>query len=145
MTTPMDRWPMLFRDMWGRDLRPWFESFRFPMMMEDIKVEEQMLDDVWVIRAEVPGIDPDKDAELTLHDGMLTLKVERRQETKEDTEGRVRTEFRYGSFMRTLPVPKGVHPEAITATYVDGILEVKVPMPKEVMAKSGTKVPITRT
>lgn len=140
-----ERWPMFMRDFWDRDWWPWVEGFRFPKLTEEIKVEEHLLDDMWVIRAEVPGIDPDHDAELTLHDGLLTLKVERRQETKEDKEGRVRTEFRYGSFMRTLPVPKGVQPEAITATYTDGILEVKVPMPKEMTAKAGTKVPISRT
>lgn len=138
-----ERWPWFFRDVFGRDMWPWFEGFRFPAFMEDIKVEQFVKDDVLVIRAEAPGIDPATDAEVTVHDGLLTLKVERREESSEEHEATKRSEFRYGSFERTLSLPKDVHPEAITASYRDGILEIRVPLPEESRGPKGTKVPIT--
>lgn len=138
-----ERWPWFFRDVFGRDMWPWFEGLRFPTFMEDIKVEQLVKDDVLVIRAEAPGIDPATDAEVTVHDGVLTLKIERRQESAEEHETLRRSEFRYGSFERTLSLPKGVHPEAVTASYTDGILEIRVPLPEEAKQPKGTKVPIT--
>src|SRR5687767_2247638 len=72
-----------------------------------IRVEEEIKDDAMVIRAELPGIDPDKDVEISVSDGMLHIAAERRSESKEEREGRVRSEFRYGSYTRTLPLPKG--------------------------------------
>jgi HSP20 family protein len=96
-----------------------------------IRVEEEMKDDSIVIRAELPGMDPDKDVEITVSDGMLRLNAERRTETKEEDEGRVRSEFRYGSYTRTLPLPKGASESDVKATYKDGILEVTVPVRHE--------------
>jgi HSP20 family protein len=86
-----------------------------------------MTDDALVIRAEMPGIDPDKDVEITVADGLLTIRAEQRSESTEENEGRTRSEFRYGSFERTLRVPRDVNVDEITASYKDGILEVRVP------------------
>lgn len=54
----------------------------------------------------------------------------------------MRRELRYGSFARTLPLPEAVSEADITATYKDGILEVRVPSPQP---KPGTKVPIAKS
>ncbi|MGN6403667.1 Hsp20/alpha crystallin family protein, partial [Sinomonas sp.] len=55
-----------------------------------------------------------------------------RQERKEEKEkGSYRSEFRYGSFSRTLPLPEGVTDQDIQATYRDGVLEVRVPVPEQ--------------
>jgi HSP20 family protein len=104
-----------------------FEGMR-PMTEDRIRVEEELKDDTLVVRAEVPGIDPDKDAEIYVSDGMLHLRVERRQEIEEEDKGRIRSEFRYGSFTRTVAMPKGATPGDVKATYKDGILEVVVPV-----------------
>ena len=98
---------------------------------ERIRVEEEIKDNATVIRAELPGMDPDKDVEITVSDGMLRIKAERRSETKEENEGRVRSEFRYGSYTRSLPLPKGASEADVKATYKDGILEVTVPVQRE--------------
>ena len=82
-----------------------------------------------MVRAELPGIDPDKDVELTVSDGMLRIDAERREEEKTEEKGYVRQELRYGSFARTLPLPMGVTESDITASYKDGILEVRIPAP----------------
>ena len=106
----------------------WFEGFRPLFTMEDrLRVEEELTDDKMVVRAEMPGIDPDKDVEITVEDGMLHIKAERRSETKEEHEGSVHSEFRYGSFERAMRVPRETEVDDVTATYKDGILEIRVP------------------
>ena len=107
-----------------------------------IRVEEFREDGALVIRADLPGIDPDKDVELTVADGMLVIRAERREEEKHEDKGYVRKELRYGSMSRSLPLPAGVTEADITATYKAGILEVRVPEPKHVEATK-TKIPIS--
>ena len=107
-----------------------------------IRVEEEIRDNAMVIRAELPGIDPEKDVDISVSDGMLLIKAERRSETKEESEGRVRSEFRYGSYTRTLPMPKGASEDDVKATYKDGILEITVPVKHEAVERQ--RVAITR-
>lgn len=88
-----------------------------------------MVDDHLVIRAEMPGVDPDKDIEIDVDDGVLTVRAERHKEEKTETKCGFRTEFRYGSFRRTVALPKGTSAEDVKANYRDGILEIQVPVP----------------
>lgn len=139
-----ERWPWFIRDVIGRELWPLLgENLRLPGLLEDVAVEEVVRDGAWIVRAEAPGIDPANDADITVHDGLLTLKIERRQESSEESGSTKRSEFRYGSFERTVALPKGVDEAAIRASYTNGILEIKVPLPKKAAAPKGTKVPIT--
>lgn len=108
-----------------------------------IRVDEFREDGTLVIRAEMPGVDPEKDVELTVVDGMLHISAERREEQTETERGFVRRELRFGSFRRTLPVPSGVTEADVTATYKDGILEVRVPAPMAAVA-APAKIPITK-
>jgi HSP20 family protein len=62
--------------------------------------------------------------ELTVDNGVLTIKAERREERKESG----RSEFRYGAFTRSVTLPAGADEDAVTALYNDGILEVRVPI-----------------
>jgi len=94
----------------------------------DMKVEEFRDGDMLVVRAEMPGIDPDKDVEITVSDGMLHLSAERRSETKTEDKKGYRSEFHYGSFDRLVRLPAVATEEDITATYNDGILEVRIPI-----------------
>jgi len=93
-----------------------------------LRIEEFTEDDHLVVRAELPGIDPEKDVEITMTGDVLHLRAER-QERSEAKGAGYRSEFRYGSFERTFPLPQGIDPEMIEASYSDGILTVKVPMP----------------
>jgi HSP20 family protein len=123
-----------------RDERPfahffdWFESFSpshfvgFRSLEDRMRVEEEVVDNHLVIRAEIPGVDPEKDVEVTLADGVLSVRAERRKEEKSKTDFGLRTEFQYGSFRRTMVVPKETRPEDVTAAYRDGILEIKLPL-----------------
>ena len=80
-----------------------------------------------VIRAELPGIDPERDVEITLRDGLLTLRGERRHEERTRENGMSRFESAYGSFERSVVLPQGVKEDDITASYDSGILEAVVP------------------
>lgn len=136
-----DRFDRMF-DEWMKGL-----PFRWPMfgrewVAEDvIRVDEFRENGDLVIRAELPGIDPDKDVELTVSDGMLHIEAERREEEKVEERGYLRRELRCGRFSRTLPLPEGVTESDVTASYKDGILEIRVPSPAPEPAK---KIAISR-
>lgn len=112
-------------------LMDWFDDFApfsFALRSEEthpIKIEESIKDDRLIVRAELPGVDPDKDIEVTVGDGFLTIKGERREEH----EGADRSDFHYGSFIRSIALPSGTSDKNVHATYKDGILEVKVEIP----------------
>ena len=88
-----------------------FRLMPFPRLGEAvnlIRVEEYREDGTLPIRADLPGIDPEKDADLTVSGGMLHIKAERREEEKRQEMGCVRRELRYGSppaRCRTPPCP----------------------------------------
>src|SRR6476646_8325195 len=84
------------------ELFDWFES-GWPMVADwrregghALRIEDRLEDDRYVVRAEIPGIDPDKDVEITVSDGVLTISAERREEISE----KGRSEFHYGSLIR---------------------------------------------
>jgi len=133
-------WFDRFFDDW-----PTMLPFRYmPTTWSDggIRVEEYREDGHLIIRAELPGIDPAKDVDLTVSDGALHIKAERHVEEKSEQRGYTRRELRYGSFTRTLPLPDGVAVSDVTAGYKDGILEIRLPFP-EVKAEPAVKIPVT--
>lgn len=88
----------------------------------DIKEES----DRYVLHADIPGVEPEK-IELTMEDGMLTIKGEKRHEVTENKEGFKRVERSYGSFYRRFSLPDNTDPELIKASGKDGVLEVVIP------------------
>lgn len=110
------------------DMLDWLESsagigIRGLGLSPYVRVEDFTEEGTYVLRAELPGIDPDKDVELKVEGDMLTIRGERREEHKEKNH----REFHYGAFSRSVPMPAGVKPEDVVATYKDGVLEVRVP------------------
>jgi HSP20 family molecular chaperone IbpA len=99
-----------------------------------------------VVQISVPGVDPDKDVTITLEDGRLVVRGERRASEEVREENYYRRESRFGSFERAVPVPPETTENDVTATYSDGILEVVVKGAAEAAdakeAPSGTKIPI---
>ena len=96
-------------------LRPFFDN-------NLLRMEDETRDGLYQVRAELPGVDPIEDIEVTVRDGQLTIKAERTQ--TEDTNGR--SEFSYGSFSRTIMLPVGADEDDISAVYDRGILTVSV-------------------
>jgi HSP20 family protein len=86
------------------------------------------------IEAELPGVE-EKDVELILSDGRLTIKGEKKHEKEEKKKDYHLVERSYGSFARTLGLPFDVDPEQVKATFTKGVLKVTVPKPSEVKAK----------
>ena len=120
---PRSQWPEQAHGFSGfpaaATLGPMFDG-------QPIRLEDQMTDGRYEIRAELPGIDPAKDIDITSCDGVLTIKAERNQ----TTESNGRTEFTYGSFLRTVSLPPGADENDIAASYDRGILTVSVGVPK---------------
>lgn len=92
-----------------------------------MKLEQFQDGDTLVVRAEVPGIDPDRDVDVSVSEGMLHIKAQREERTEHKSKMGYRSEFRYGSFQRSIALPRGAKEEDITATYKDGVLEVRAP------------------
>ena len=78
-----------------------------------------------VIRAELPGV-KQEDVDISLHDNVLTISGERRDEQDEERGGYHIRERRYGSFSRSVALPEGIDESKISARYEDGVLEVTV-------------------
>jgi HSP20 family molecular chaperone IbpA len=115
------------------DLPEWFETlpphFAWPQLaaLYDMKIEEYTKDDRYVIRAEIPGIEPDRDLDVTVEEGVLTIKAER---TERDVD-KHRCEIRYGSLSRSVALPKSAKEDDVRAQYTDGMLTVSVGLGQE--------------
>jgi HSP20 family protein len=106
-----------------------------------MRTEEVERDGVYVIRAEMPGLDPDRDVDVRVTDNVLHIEATRSEEKQEDRgKGRFRSEFRYGHYVRDLVLPVGVRRDDVKAMYKDGILEIQMPLDTE--HASPTKVAV---
>jgi HSP20 family protein len=93
-----------------------------------------------VTRIDLPGMKKE-DVTVEVTDGHLVLSGERKRETEETKANIYRKEREYGSFYRVVPLPEGVKLEDVKATFVNGVLEVSVPLPARPDTKA-LKVPI---
>ncbi len=118
--------------MWEWFGNSWPTALRMFEPERMMRLEELVKDDRYIVRTELPGIDPDKDVEITIEDGVLHVHGERREE-RTDAQ---RSEFSYGSFSRSVVLPSTADEDDVEATYKDGILEVSV--------KLGERKPETR-
>ncbi|HYB18602.1 MAG TPA: Hsp20/alpha crystallin family protein [Streptosporangiaceae bacterium] len=119
----------------------WFEepflALR-PYLAQPIRIEDYAEDDHYLIRAELPGIDPEKGLDVTVGPGYLTIRAER----SDTTGGKHHSEFWYGSSSRTLPLPANADENAVTASYHDGILTISVGLKVEKTAPA-KKIQVT--
>lgn len=96
----------------------------------DIKEE----DNRFLIKADVPGVDP-KDIEITMEDGVLTIRGERTVEKDEKREDYRRVERSRGTFYRRFSLPDTADPDKIEATGKDGVLEIVIPKHEKVLPR----------
>ena len=92
-----------------------------------------------VVRADLPGIDPKK-VELAIEGHRLVMRGEREAKEERKDNNYMYRDVSYGRFERAIDLPEGVDADSIKATYHDGVLEVTMKAPKELVTK---KVPIT--
>lgn len=108
-----------------------FEDFGLPALFSeetrfvpafDVSETESEL----IVKAEIPGMDQ-KDIDISLSRGMLTIKGEKKQEKEDKTEHYHTVERHYGSFSRTMRLPSEVEADKVDATYKDGVLKITLP------------------
>jgi HSP20 family protein len=93
-----------------------------------------------VVRADLPGIKPE-DVKIEVEGDILTVSGEHRESKVEKDKRYVRRERRYGSFSRSMTLPKGVTAKDIKARTHNGVIEVTIPLPKEVKKEAVTITP----
>ncbi|MFE2009851.1 Hsp20/alpha crystallin family protein [Streptomyces sp. NPDC059491] len=126
-----------FNDWFNREF-PGLPGWRPGNTAHSIPLEASSGDGTYVVRAELPGMDPD-DFTITAEGDLLTVSAEH-SESEEDKE---HSEFRYGSFRRTIRLPVPIPVDDVDASYADGILTVRVPLPEETAAPRRT-IPVRR-
>jgi len=119
MTSLQDRVNRLFGDSLSRA-----EEGTYGTWLPPVEIFEK--DENLVVRAEMPGVS-EKDIELSVENGILTLRGEKKRQKDLDQNNVHRAERYYGSFVRTFALPTTVDTEKIRATYKDGVIEVMLP------------------
>lgn len=89
-------------------------------------VESFARKDDLVLRVELPGVGPD-DVEVTVDQGRLIVRGEKRNERESDEGGTYLRELSYGRFERSFTLPEGVQPGQVKASFSNGVLEVRLP------------------
>lgn len=102
-----------------------YASRRWIPPMDLVETEDHL-----VLRADLPGVD-EKDIEIEVKDGVLTVSGERRSQHETEREGFHRVERSFGRFSRSLELPKGVDPQSVSAHFDKGVLELRMPKPAE--------------
>ena len=105
------------------------------------RVDVSENDKGFVVKADLPGVDP-KDVDISIRDGVLMVKGEKKTEKEEKKENFHRIERFQGSFYREIPMPSGVDENNITATNAKGVITITIPkkpeaQPKKITLKSG--------
>lgn len=90
------------------------------------RAELQETDEAIALHLEVPGINVD-DLDIEVTEDTVSVKGERKSETQSEENGVTRSEFRYGSFHRIIPLPARVQNTQVTAEYKNGILHLHLP------------------
>ena len=91
---------------------------------QPIPLEEGMKEGRYEVRAELPGVDPTEDVDVNIRDGVLMISAKRGGISDSNRH----SEFSYGTFFRSVPLPPGAEQDGISVTYARGILTVSVAM-----------------
>lgn len=97
--------------------------------------------DKFVLQADLPGVKPEE-IDISMENGVLTIKGEKKTEAKTEKEGYKRVERTYGSFYRRFSLPDTANPDAISAVCKQGVLEIVIPKRESVQPK---KINVTST
>ncbi len=150
-----ERGELASRDIWEpfaslrRDMDRMFEDFSRDTgwgppatgMAAAPRIDVSETDAEIKIEAEMPGVD-EKDVEVVLSNGRLTIKGEKKQEKKEEKKDYHLVERSYGSFARSIGLPFEADPSQVKADFAKGVLTVTVPKPPQVKEKE-KRIPIS--
>lgn len=122
----------IFEDFWRRFDRPLgMERWDAGGPRADIAETENALE----VSIELPGIDQ-KEVEVSLTDGALTIKGEKKSEREESKKGYYLSERSFGSFFRTIPLPSGIDTEKVDAAFKNGVLTVTLPKTHDAFSRT---------
>lgn len=124
-------WPSLY-EPFRNQLAEWFAPAS----------EAKATDNGYTIRIEVPGVD-EKDVKVTVEDGVVSVKGEKRAEREEKGDSWYFSERQYGSFSRSFRLPPEADQDSVRADLKEGVLEISVGK-RAPSATKGTEVPITK-
>ena len=102
------------------------------------RIEDYVEDDTYVLRAEVPGLDPEKELRVAVTGDTVSIRGERHEEQQDKRHH----EIHYGEFVRSVQLPQGSRTDDVHASYTDGVLEVRIPV--EAVGAGSRTVPISR-
>jgi len=121
----MERW---FDDMMGR---PW-RRFGLPNWRRQELIPRQPAIEIFeekeqvIVKAEIPGLKKEE-LKVNLSDNLLTISGERKEELEKKEKGYYYSERSYGSFSRSIQLPAEVKPDKVSASFKDGVLEIRLP------------------
>jgi len=129
-------------DVWGlqSDINRLFDAFMTPFEKTEIKnavspkLDIAELKDKYEIKAELPGID-EKDINLSVEDGLLTISGEKKAETEEKEKGYYLKECSYGTFSRSVRLPDNIADDKISAQFKKGVLVIDMPKTQQNQSK----------
>lgn len=123
-----DTFDRLVSDMW----ETWEPSRLAGEMLPRIDMWEEK--DELMVRAELPGLE-EKDIDISIEEGVLTLKAERAQEEATEDKTYYHCERSFGRFTRTIGLPYPVQTDKVTASFDKGVLDIRLPKAEEAKAK----------
>jgi HSP20 family protein len=120
-----------------------FSGFEFPASFRGEgdetrlpRIDVHEADHAVEVEAELPGVD-EKDIDVQVADNLLTIRGEKKFERKDEKEGQYRVmERSYGSFTRSMTLPFSVNPDAVEATFKNGVLKLTLPKPPEAQTQT---------
>jgi HSP20 family protein len=134
----------LFRDEMNRLFDSFFRGFDIepfePRIAFSPKVDVSETEKAFTVSAELPGMD-EKDIDVSLEKDRITIKGEKKEEKEEKGKDFYRAERSYGSFVRTIPLPKEIDTEKVEAQFKKGLLTITLPKTPEAI-KEVKKIPI---
>ena len=113
---------------WHSTMTPWAHSEVMP------RIDETEDEKAFHIQVELPGMDRD-DVDITLSNGILTIRGEKKREDEEKGKDFYRKERSFGAFRRSLPIPAEVDENKIDASFAKGVLTIELPKTEEARKK----------
>lgn len=135
--TPFTRWVDNFFSDDDQDLRTWRKEWE---QMPAVNVREK--DNAYLIEVAAPGFDK-SDFKVSLEDGVMTIRAEKKAESEDKAKDYIRKEFSYSSFERRFTLPDGVENDQVKAEFKNGVLHIDVPRKAVEVKKPGKEVPVS--
>lgn len=132
----------LFDDFFGDSVPAPFRSEELGHVAVSPKVNVEETESEFHVTAELPGMHED-DIDVSLHDGALVLRGEKKFESKSEEQNFHRVERAYGSFHRSIPIPTEIDADKVDAEFSNGVLNVT--LPKTETSRTARKINVKKS